>query len=154
MKPLIVTALYDIGRQDWKTFNMSYHTYLTWMEYTLTLNCDLVVFTETKFESKIREMRSKVDPLNIKTTYIVNTVQDLEIYTQWFEKISTLMESEEFKNKRHWDHVPEMNYPLYNIVMFNKVYFLRQASTLKPEHTHLIWVDAGGIREAIKNPEG
>jgi hypothetical protein len=153
MKPLIITALYDIGRSEWKDYNMSYNTYLHWMGNTLNLKCEMVIFTEVKFEERIREMRSKVDPNGEMTKYVINTLEDLGAYQKWNEHVAELMESEDFKAKRHFESVPEMNYPLYNIVMFNKVYFLKQASLLCPEATHLIWLDAGGIREEIDYSE-
>ena len=153
MKPLIITALYDIGRSDWKDFAMSYHTYLHWMYNTLQLNCEMVIFTEPKFEERIKEMRSEIDPNGEMTKYVINHMEDLEAYKQWNEPLTKLMDSEDFKNRRHFDHVPEMNHPLYNIVMFNKVFFLKKALNLNPEATHLLWLDAGGIRESISTKE-
>jgi len=153
MKPLIITALYDIGRSDWKDFAMSYHTYLHWMYNTLQLNCEMVIFTEPKFEERIKEMRSEIDPNGEMTKYVINHMEDLEAYKQWNEPLTKLMDSEDFKNRRHFDHVPEMNHPLYNIVMFNKVFFLKEALNLNPEATHLLWLDAGGIRESISTKE-
>lgn len=150
-KPLIITALYDIGRSDWKDFAMSYDTYLHWMENTLALNCEMVIFIQPKFEERVRLARSKADPNGTMTKYVINEIEDLEAYKQWNKPLTDLMESEEFKSKRHWDHVPEMNYPLYNIVMFNKVHFLKEAHDLCPEATHLLWLDAGGIRHEIDN---
>ena len=77
MKPLIITALYDIGRSDWKDFAMSYHTYLHWMYNTLQLNCEMVIFTEPKFEERIKEMRSEIDPNGEMTKYVINHMEDL-----------------------------------------------------------------------------
>lgn len=151
MKPLIITALYDIGRSDWKDFAMSYDTYLHWMANTLALNCEMVIFTQPKFEERVRLMRSKADPHNTMTKYVINEIEDLEAYKTWNEPLTALMQSEEFKSKRHWNHVPEMNHPLYNIVMFNKVFFLKEALGLCPDATHLLWLDAGGIRTEISN---
>lgn len=151
MKPLIITALYDIGRSDWKDFHMSYDTYLHWMENTLALNCEMVIFTQSKFEERIKRMRSVVDPNGTMTKYVINEVEDLQAYKLWNRSLTDLMQSEEFKRKRHWDHVPEMNYPLYNIVMFNKVFFLKEALNMCPTATHLLWLDAGGIRTQIKS---
>ena len=54
-KPVIVMALYDIGRDNWKNFNLSYNTYLWWMKNTLSLDTDFVIFTEEKFSEKIRK---------------------------------------------------------------------------------------------------
>ena len=130
MKPLIITALYDIGRSEWKDFSMSYQTYLAWMENTLKLKCEMVIFTQPKFEEQVREMRSSADPDNKITKYVINEIEDLEAYKKWNGPLTELMSSESFKEKRHWDHVPEMNYPLYNIIMFNKVFFLKEALDL------------------------
>lgn len=149
MKPLIITALYDIGRSDWKDFAMSYHTYLHWMYNTLQLNCEMVIFTEPKFEERIKEMRSEIDPTGEMTHYVINHMEDLEAYKKWNGPLTQLMSSEDFKSRRHFDNVPEMNHPLYNIVMFNKVFFLKEALKLKHDATHLLWLDAGGIRESI-----
>lgn len=151
IKPLIITALYDIGRSGWKDFAMSYDTYLAWMKNTLDLECEMVIFTEPKFEARVREMRSSVDPHDKITKYVINQIEDLDAYRIWNQPLTQLMESENFKSRRHWDHVPEMNHPLYNIVMFNKVFFLKQALQLQPDATHLLWLDAGGIRESISN---
>lgn len=46
MKPLVITALYDIGRSNWKDFAMSYDTYLHWMQRALSLRSNMVIFTE------------------------------------------------------------------------------------------------------------
>jgi hypothetical protein len=147
MKPLVITALYDIGRSDWKDFAQSYHTYLHWMQRALSLKCEMVIFTESKFEEEIRKMRSSADPDDTMTKYVINTIEDLEAHKVWFSKMEHVMSNEPFLSKRHWDHVPEMNYPLYNIVMFNKIFFLNEAKKLYNDASHLIWVDAGGIRE-------
>ena len=146
MKPLVITALYDIGRSEWKDFAQSYHTYLYWMENTLKLKSQMVIFTEAKFEGAIRKMRANIDPTGEMTTYVINTLEDLEVHQKWYVEIDKLMSSEAFLNKRFWDHVPEMNHPLYNIVTNNKAFFLHEASKLHKDATHLIWVDAGGIR--------
>ena len=101
MKPLVITALYDIGRSDWKDFSMSYHTYLHWMQKALNLRSHMVVFTEPKFEDKIREMRSNVDPTGEMTTYVINTLQDLEVYKKWNDGICEVMQDEVFLHLKH-----------------------------------------------------
>ena len=40
--PVIVMALYDIGRENWDHFRMSYHTYGWWMRNTLSLDLSLI----------------------------------------------------------------------------------------------------------------
>ena len=120
-KPLIITALYNIGRDSWNNFTMSYNTYLAWMENTLHIDREMVVFTEEKFIDKIKEFRSKIDPEGNKTTYIIEPLEELYAYKRWNHQLEELQFSDEFKDKKSFD-VPEMNEPLYNIIMFNKLY--------------------------------
>ena len=37
-EPVLVTALYDIGRDNWEKFTQSYGGYIHWMERTLSLD--------------------------------------------------------------------------------------------------------------------
>lgn len=146
MTQVVVTALYDIGRSEWKEYNQSYNTYLYWMKNVLKFKSQMVIFTESKFENKIKEMRSIADPNGEMTTYIINKLEDLEIYKVWFDKIVEVMKSDTFLKKIQFN-VPEAIHPLYNVIVFNKIFFLNEARKLHPNATHFIWTDAGGIRE-------
>ena len=48
----LVTAIYDIGRDKWPNYTMSYNTYLWWMRNLLFLDTNLVIYTEKKFENE------------------------------------------------------------------------------------------------------
>lgn len=148
----IVTALFDIGRDEWDTFTMSYNTYLFWMANTLSLDCNMVIYTEKKFKERITTYRSIVDPTLSKTKIIITTVSEIHTYKQFNNQLEQLMYSDNFKAKSAWNNVPEMTKPLYNIIMFSKLWFLED--TLKNNYfdnqKFLIWADAGGLREDIK----
>jgi hypothetical protein len=149
--PVIVTALYDIGRDNWDTFNLSYDRYLWWMRNTLSLDANIVVFTESQFVEKITEYRKEFDPTLAKTIIIEKPLEKLDVYEKYFNKITNLMESVEFKKKVQ-TLVPEATKPLYNIVMFNKFFFLKEVKDKGYFHNDmLIWADAGGLREDISN---
>ena len=149
--PVIVMALYDIGRDNWNNFTMSYHTYLHWMKNTLSLDANIVIYTEQKFIDTIKQYRREFDPLLQKTIIIEKPLSELDAYILYFDKLSNLMNSDEFKNKISHD-VPEMTRPLYNIVMFNKCYFLKDVKDKNYFNADLlIWADAGGLRENINN---
>jgi len=146
IKPVIVTALFDIGRDKWSNFTQSYGGYLDWMERTLSIEAPMVIFTEEKFKDRIEEMVSKYShPYEI----IVDTKEELLATQLHSKKLWDVMESEEFKNKIHFD-VPEMTQPWYNIMMYNKMWWLLQASE-KMEGTHYVWTDAACYREDIKD---
>jgi hypothetical protein len=151
MKSTIVMALFDIGRDKWENFTMSYHTYFWWMRNTLSLDTNMVIYTDGTYEKEIIEFRSEVDP-NLEKTKIVNIkLEDTEGYKIYNSSLENLMYSEEFKNKISFQ-VPEMTKPLYNVVMFSKLYYILDAK----EHNYFdtdwyIWADAGGLRENIEN---
>lgn len=149
--PVIIMALYDIGRDEWDSFNLSYNTYLHWMKNTLSLDANIVIFTEDKFINQITSYRKEFDADLTKTTIINRKLEDLECYKLYNDKLEKLMNSETFKNKICVE-VPEMNKPLYNIIMFNKLFFLQEVKNKKYYNNDLlIWADAGGLRESIQN---
>jgi hypothetical protein len=70
--PVIVMALYDIGRENWNNFRMSYHTYGFWMRNTLSLDCNIVIYTESKFIDELTNYRREFDPNLEKTIFVEN----------------------------------------------------------------------------------
>lgn len=151
-KTTLVTALFDIGRDKWIDYNMSYHTYLDWFKNTLSFKTNMVIFTEEKFYDEIYGFRSKIDPDMSKTKIIVKKLEDLFVFQTYLTNIESLMNSEEFKKKTHFPLVPEMSKPLYNVVTFNKPFFLKEVKDQKYfDSDFLFWVDSGGLREKISN---
>jgi hypothetical protein len=147
----VVTALFDIGRDNWDNFTMSYHTYIWWMRSLLYLDTNLIIYTEEKFKEQILEFRKEVDPNLEKTIIIVQPLEEIEGYKTFFEPLNRLMTSVEFKNKIHFD-VPEMTKPLYNVVMFSKLFYILDSFKKGLFDADLyVWADAGVIRE--DNPD-
>ena len=150
-KPVIVQALFDIERDKWDNFTMSYHTYLHWMRNVLSLDANIVVFTEEKFFKAIYDNRKVFDPKMDKTKIIVQTLEDLTSYKLFYTRLKNLMESQGFKSISSFD-VPEMTKPLYNVLMFNKLYWLRQARDNNYfDSDVMVWKDAGTYRDEIEN---
>ena len=159
--PVIVMALYDIGRDNWKDFNLSYNTYLWWMRNTLSIDANFVIYTEEKFKDKIKEYRLEFDPDFSKTKLIIKPLEELEYYKDYYEKLSNLMSSKGFEEKiySYWQgnhpKVPELEQPLYNIIMFNKLSFLKDTKDNNYFNgDSYIWADAGGLRNDIEDYRG
>ena len=57
--PVIVTSLFDIGRDTWDNFKVSYHTYLWWMKNTLAIDANFVIYTDNRFYEDIIKMRQE-----------------------------------------------------------------------------------------------
>ena len=149
----LVTAIFDIGRDKWDSFGMSYHTYLRWMRNILYLDTNIVIYTEDKFVEDIINYRKEVDPNLQKTIMVVQPLEEIEGYKKFFNPLNDLMGSEEFKSIIGFN-VPEMTKPLYNVVMFAKLFYIKDASEKNYFNSDLfVWTDAGVIRETnpIKN---
>jgi GR25 family glycosyltransferase involved in LPS biosynthesis len=149
----LVTAIFDIGRDKWDSFGMSYHTYLWWMRNILYLDTNIVIYTEEKFVEDITNYRKEVDPDLQKTIMVVQPLEDIGGYKKFFDPLNNLMGSEEFKSIIGFN-VPEMTKPLYNVVMFAKLFYIKDASEKNYFNSDLfVWADAGVIRETnpIKN---
>lgn len=145
IRPVIVTALFDIGRDKWTHHTQSYGGYMHWMERTLSIQTPMVVYTEEQFKEQIKETREKYFD---QTEYIITTKEELEVSKLFYDDISKLMSSEEFKSKIQFQ-VPEMLEPWYNILMLNKIWWLKDARNWI-QGTHYIWTDAGCYREEIE----
>jgi hypothetical protein len=145
IKPIIVTALFDIGRDKWTNFTQSYGGYLDWMERTLAIQTPMVIFTEEQFVEEIKKRREKYFD---KTEIVITTKEDLIATKLYYSHTSRTIGSIEFRKKVQFD-VPEMNKPWYNILMINKIYWLEEATKVL-DGTHYIWTDAGCYREDIE----
>lgn len=147
---VIVTALFDIGRDKWENYQQSYGTYLFWMNNILNIDSDFIIFTEEKFVEVITQNRRQVDPNLERTKIIIEKFENLKSYKKYFQKVKNLMNSEEFKKKIHFE-VPEMINPEYNTVIFNKFYFIEESKKLIDYDLYL-WCDAGLLRnDEFKN---
>lgn len=142
------TFFFDIGRTNWGHYGLANSTYMHWFQNLLSLNIHLYIETEEKFVTTIKEMRRRVDPDFKKTIIVSKTIEQLPSYNIYNERLTELMNSEDFKNKVH-HKVPEMTQVLYNILMFNKVYTLKNAIQNNYFNTNFFsWVDAGFIRDS------
>jgi len=154
INPVIVTALYDIGRDNWEHYTQSYWGYMDWMEKTLSLDAKIVIYTEEKFAPHISERRKKFDPNMEKTIIVVQPLESLVAYELYNFKLEKLMFSDDFKKKVSFQ-VPEMTKPLYNVIMFNKAYWLKHCVDNRFfDNDMVIWADAGGLREELHNYQG
>jgi hypothetical protein len=150
-KTAIVTALFDIGRDNWDSFELSYNTYLYWFESLLKYDNKMIIYTDHKLKEKIIESRKKTDPNLDNTIFIIKNLEELKSYELFYPRVNQIMNSQEFKNKIQFQ-VPEMTKVLYNIVIFNKLYMMQES--VKNNYfdaDFYIWVDAGAIRHQIND---
>ena len=152
----IVSALYYIGRDKWKQsgFGLGNDRYKGWMRNILSLDTNLILFTDDFYYDQILEVKKQYDS-DLKSLHVVkSSIDEMESFQKYYLKVSCLMFSPEFTNQVRGTTAAEMRYPLYNILMFNKVNFLKQAKELNPfNSTHFFWVDAGAFRNELNEYE-
>lgn len=151
-KVSIVTALFDIGRDKWDEYYVNYQSYLFWMSNLLKYDLNFIIYTEQKFVDFITTERKKIDPNLSKTKIIVKKLEDLSSYKNYYKKITSLVESDNFKSKITYK-VPEHTKPLYNVVIFEKIMYIKE-SIIKNhfDSDMFIWLDAGVIRDNSHTP--
>lgn len=152
----IVSALYYIGRDKWKQsgFGLGNDRYTGWMKNILSLDTNLILFTDDHYYDQILEVKKQYDSDLKSLRVIKSSIDEMESFQKYYLKISCLMTSPEFLDQVRGTTAAEMGYPLYNILMFNKVNFLKQAKELNPfNSTHFFWVDTGAFRNELSDYE-
>ena len=152
----VVSALYYIGRDKWKQsgFGLGNDRYKDWVRNILSLDTNLILFTDNHYYDQVIEVKKKYDSELKSLHVVVSTIDEMEAYKKYYLKISCLMQSPEFVDQVRGTTAAEMGYPLYNILMFNKVNFLKQAKELNPfNSTHFFWADAGAFRNELREYE-
>ena len=136
----IVTAFFDIGR-DKKGDGRTIDEYLQWIKKTLQLNCNLFIVTELKFESFFKENRPEI--YRSKTVIKIIDFKDC-YYHRYYDRIKSILESQEYKEKIKHPNRVECKMPEYNIIQYSKFHFLKMAIHANPFQTdYFLWADAG-----------
>ena len=117
----IVSALYYIGRDKWKQsgFGLGNDRYKGWMKNILSLDTNLILFTDDYYYDQILKIKKQYDS-DLKSLHVVkSSIDEMESFKKYYLKVSCLMTSPEFLNQVRGTTAAEMGYPLYNILMFN-----------------------------------
>ena len=150
----IVTGLYYIGRDKWKRsgFGLGNDRYKWWLPNILSLNTDLIFFTDDHYYDYVKEIAEKYKNENKRLTLIKKPLNELGVFKEYFTDIAVLMNSPKFKRIVKSTHAAELLYPLYNTVMYNKINFLQEAAELNPyKSKYFFWTDVGAFRKEIEH---
>lgn len=137
---VFVTALYDIGRGQWRHFQRKFEEYLSYFKNLLDLNVKLIVYSN---ETVINFVMDRRKHLRDKTMTVVLPFTELDYY-EYRQHIHHILSSAEFRDSNEMLDHPEAFSVEYLILMNNKVSFLANAVKRNPFHsTHFFWIDAG-----------
>lgn len=131
----LVTALYDIGRENlkkeannWRLFSQ----YLEWLEILLEVNAFIIIFIPPELEKYVKKYK------NVKA--IIMPFSSLPLY-QRKEEIEEVMKKMNSPFPNLELHVPE-----YIIVIYSKFFFLQEAIKRYGSGCYF-WIDAGFFRD-------
>ena len=133
----IVTAFFDIHR-DTKGDGRSIEEYLSWIEKTLQLNCNLFIVTEAKFVPFMKEKRPHY------ATYIHEDTLENASYYKYLPRMKEILESDAYKQRIAYPNRVECVLPEYNVIQYSKFGWLEEAIRINPFQTDTFyWMDAG-----------
>ncbi|CAJ0591384.1 unnamed protein product [Cylicocyclus nassatus] len=145
----IVTALMDIGRGDWDRYRRPLEQYHIFMENLLSLQNNMVIFTDTSSYDFIHKYRKNMGQMH-RTKIHKITLQDLPL-ARHLDAANRIIEGER-RDERLWrsiwdpamrDH-PEARSGEYNVLVNSKTYFLYNTTLEDPFSTEFfVWIDAG-----------
>lgn len=144
MKTTLITSLYDIGRNNWEHWNRTQEQYFKYLGNILSLNSNIVVFIDEADLERVTNLRKTYDPELKYIKIITRKFNDMECYKIFFEKTKEVMQSEKFISRIKQKDTPEMKFPEYNIVNFNKIFLVNEVIESNPFNSeYFMWIDAG-----------
>uniref|UniRef100_A0A0N4Z0D9 Nucleotide-diphospho-sugar transferase domain-containing protein n=1 Tax=Parastrongyloides trichosuri TaxID=131310 RepID=A0A0N4Z0D9_PARTI len=144
----LVTALLEIGRNNWKFYGRPLSKYQEYLSVLLQLDIDMVIFITSEHYEIVKKIRID-NGLWDRTQVFVITLKDLPLY-KYLNKMRQIMDKEKVPGgwKDEWDAVmkthPEATSPEYNLVVNSKPYFLYNATIENIfNSSSFVWLDAG-----------
>ena len=146
----IVTAFYDIGREDWEYFNRKTSYYFECFERLCQLKNKIVVFSEIKFKSLFDKIIRDIKP------DLVVIYED--IFDNNKELINKIKKTQQILQKKggltYGLTSPEHWCPEYVLLTTLKTYFCCTAINKISEIDNTVsWIDFGYIRKEKYLPE-
>jgi FkbM family methyltransferase len=151
-KTTIISGLFYIGRDKWQYsgFPPDVDRYKSWVGNLLKQDINLYFYVDDYYYDFVFEKRKKYDPNFEKTVLIKISLDDLYFYKKYFNQEACLMSSFDFKQTIFHKNSADMNYPLYHIINFSKIEFVKKSfEENKFNSDYFFWVDAGGLRNVI-----
>eukprot|EP00741_Cyanophora_paradoxa_P006290 tig00000989_g6098.t1 len=138
----LVSAMIDIGRDKWVKISRSKDKYARNLRRMCSMRNPLVIFIEPGMRPIVEDERAKHGLLD-KTLIFDLTLETLPA-GRYIPDAERIMKSDDYAQRRGSQKWPEYMYPLYNIVMWSKIGWMKNATDTNPFNTdYFIWIDAG-----------
>lgn len=148
----VVTALYNIGREDWPDYKRNWQEYLDYFKNTLSLKCKFVIYADSFTYDFVINERKKIDPDMNYTKVIYKEFNQLpKFYLK--ERIDDIMSSSDYRNGLVDPNPPEYNNSNYVVLILSKMFLVEDAIDKNFYNTdYYMWLDAS-IRHNHFKPE-
>lgn len=156
-KVTLVTALYDLGRDDIGPMSRSFSRYLDLFSQLLTTDYNFVVFTDKETKKTIQEKNGLLK----NVVFVDKTIEQIfDANKDIFEKVESIRKDGKWINGAGWlPDAPQAKLKYYNPLVMSKMFLLNDARIYNFFNTdYFYWIDAGIINtvpierlEEIKN---
>lgn len=138
----IVSALYDLGRDQLKTFSRSFEFYKEKLKEFLISTKDnpIIFFCEKELNSFIYEYR------DTDSIYIINKkLEDFKIWFEFYKEIQEIRKQPKWYSQAGWlKESPQAKLEFYNPLVMSKMFLLNDATIYNPFNSeYFIWLDSG-----------
>lgn len=137
----LVTAYFNIGRNEWKKFQCGDDKYIGYFKLWARMRNKLIVYTNSKVANEVMRIRTAYG-LGKKTEIIV--IDDvLNCDEDIYRRIETAMTHPVSQRFHRHPQYPEARSPLYNYMVLLKPYFVANAVKKKIATGTIAWIDFG-----------
>lgn len=137
----IVTAFFDIGRENWKGFERDQNKYVDYFRFWAKIKNKLVVYTDEITAEKVWKIREEYGLKEQTQVIIIDDVNLLD--EQIFSEIAGVVSDNRFTSFRERPENPESHSAKYNYVTYLKPYFIADAIKKDLIDGMIAWMDFG-----------
>lgn len=141
VKPTIVTAFFDLNRENWENSGRTNKKYLDSFEFWAGIKNDIVIYTNAVMAEAVKEIRNKKGMLDRTKVIIVENY--LELDPELYNCIDKAMSSDVSLNFHLHPSKPESCNPVYNYIMLMKWWCVCDAINKGLTNETVAWIDFG-----------
>ena len=137
----IVTAFFDINRDNWNTFHRSTEKYIKYFKFWARIRNKLIIYTSKELKDEILSIRKEYGLENQTILHVVDDYRDIE--ADMYLDICKSMSYVETLDFRLLRHVPESYNAEYNYITGLKAWFMKDAVSRMETTSMVAWMDFG-----------
>lgn len=137
----IVTAFFDINRDNWNTFNRSTEKYISFFRFWARIRNKLIIYTSEDLKDEILCIRKEYGLENQTILHVVDDYRNID--SNMYLDICKSMAHVDTYDFRLLKHVPESYNADYNYITGLKAWFMKDAASRMETTSMVAWMDFG-----------